>query len=220
MPIAQILICVLGMSMCLYSLSPWAFPVELHNYFTSKYLGYGSFLTFWNIYFTLITFASKLGYLMIKKLIGIGAFTYFLHITFSFLFPLSLILSIIVFLGYWPLMLINYNNFYPVFLTEKNIRNPMFTDLCLHLFPLLSLSLLRTTARLSCSLINIFFIFIIGLAYVISANYVFYIEGAWPYPFMDTFGWIEANVLFAGGIILSIGILLILRKVQPSRPRK
>lgn len=214
MIIVQVLACALGMSMCLYALSPGAVPVELHTYFVSKYLGYGSFLTFWNIYFTLATFSSRLGYLAIKKLAGVGASTYFLHAAFSFLFPLSLTLSIVVALGYWPLMLANYNNFYPVFLTERNIRNPIFTDLCLHLFPFMSLSLLKTAVRLSCSLINVFFISLVGLAYTISANHAFYVEEAWPYPFMDGFGWISANVLFSGGIILGIVVFLILRKAQ------
>lgn len=209
--IFEISLCLLGIVAEIYSISPNSFPIELHNYYSGKFLGYATFLTFWNCYFTMLTFIGRIFCIFLKN---IKKDLITLNQIFHSIFCLSFILSIIIMLGYWPLLFFDYNSFYPAYLTEKNIRNPILTDLCLHFFPFLNLLFLSWSIRIRYTLINYFFIIFVSILYVFLANITFYNDGVWPYPFLDQFGWLQVNVIFIFGILLGTLIFVILRSIQ------
>lgn len=120
-------------SILLYSLSLHAVPSEIDLYFKSKMMGYGSFATIWILYFTIATFITRMAFLIFPVSI--------LKYTFGFLFPLSYSYSFIISLLYWPILYLNYSNFYPKF--ENDVKMPITTDLCYHLVPLISLYILK-----------------------------------------------------------------------------
>lgn len=129
--------CLCFVAVFLYSLSLYAVPPEIDQYFKSKPMGYGSFATIWILYFTIATLIVK----MLLLLCPICVFRY----SFEFLFPLSYSYSFVITVSYWPILKLDYGNFYPEF--KNGARMPITTDLCYHLLPLVSLFILKRLSK-------------------------------------------------------------------------
>lgn len=206
--------CLLSLSLLIYAISASALPIEIDQFFRTNYMGYGSFATIWIVYFSIATFIAKLCYLYTSEAKTPRSLPHILKFVskcaFEFLFPLSLSYSFIITIGYWPILFINYENFYPKFKNDAKI--PLFTDLCYHLLPLVSL--LGFWSQFSESLMNVVFITLTGLIYQLLTNYSFLKTGMWPYPFMNGFTMIGANLMILAGVLATIIVFLVLRKLK------
>ncbi|KAF7682642.1 hypothetical protein TCON_2134 [Astathelohania contejeani] len=200
----------IGLFLCMYAGSEWSMPKEMIKALEEAKIGRLQFLTIIGLYFTILTlFQGLIINILYKNTRTQSRINRALNNIYSFSMSIVLPLEMIITVFFWILNFINPKLLFHEDMYKRNIHVSAFTNLCLHLFPLILLLLnlleidinrcyLHKIVLIKCSLIYYIWIFFVARE-----------NKRWPYAFMDKLTNTQHAILY----IFSSAVLIIFYEI-------
>ncbi|KAL0265883.1 UNVERIFIED_CONTAM: hypothetical protein PYX00_011600 [Menopon gallinae] len=192
---------ILFLAFCLYGYSDYGTPQEIVTYTSNLVAGKYLYLTTQGLLLTIATLMLGL-FQHSNDTRPTNGVRKWIRSTYLSLLLVTLPLEIIIFLVYWPLHIMCPEKLRPVEFVKNKIAVSLFSDFCLHLFPLTALLLEIYERNIEKSKLHLFVFVLFALFYYGLCREIAKVNNTWPYPFLN--GMTEwQRLLFYAGITLA-----------------
>lgn len=175
---------ILFLVFCLYGYSDYGAPREIVEYTSGLVVGKYAFLTTQGLLLTIATLMLGL-FQRPSDTQPVNGVRKWIRSTYLFLLIVTLPLEIIIFLVYWPLHLLSPEKLSPVEFVQKKIAVSLFSDFCLHLFPLTALLLEIYERNIEKSKLHLVVFVLFAVFYYVLCREIARVNNRWPYPFLN-----------------------------------
>ncbi|WUR04785.1 FAR-17a/AIG1-like protein [Vairimorpha necatrix] len=183
---------------CLYGTTDFCIPPEITRHYQSLYGSKYIFLTNICLYLTVICLLTGI----IVRNYKYKELTKFYKHNVSVLLPLNALVTIL----FWVLYLIDPTLIRDKSFFEQGIKISLFTDICVHLFPFISLFLESKKLILKRSNIHLTFYIVFTFSYYLLCFYYKNLNQEWVYPILGKISTFYRLTLFGFSALLAMGI--------------
>lgn len=204
---------------CLYGCSDHGVPQEILDY-TNKRVG-GKFMGLTTQGLFLTTATLFLGFFQRPNggvsIAGLRSCVESIH---TALLLVMLPLEIIVAVMYWALHLICPGSLDQEVFIRNNIQVSLFTNLCLHLFPLVALVFEVHERSVERSNLHICILILLGLFYYHLCKEIAKINKTWPYPFLNELTEGQRIAVYLGLTLVAVLLYELVVRIKSTRSVK
>lgn len=212
-PMTKVFTKILFLAFCLYGYSDYSAPREIVEYTSGLLVGKYLFLTTQGLLLTIATLMLGL-FQRPSDTQPMNDVRKWIRSTYLFLLIVTLPLEIIIFLLYWPLHLLHPEKLRPAEFVQNKIAASLFSDLCLHLFPLTALILEIYERNIEKSKLHLIVFVLFAIFYYCLCRETAKVNNRWPYPFLNEMTEQQRLFLYAGitiAVIFFYEVIILLK---------
>lgn len=115
----------------------------------------------------------------------------------------TLPIEVLIVVAYWFLHMFYPRLLFPEIFIQKNIRTSLFTNFCLHLFPLIALLLEIYERKVRRSNLHLLVLLLFAAFYYCLCRQIAEVNETWPYPFLNSLSGKQRFATYAGFTLLA-----------------
>lgn len=190
---------------CLYGCFDYGVPQELIDYTKSLTAGRYMHLTTQGLFLTTATLFLGFFQKVHSEENEVGLRKHVKEVYMALLL-VSLPIEIVIVVAYWFLHIFYPRSLIPETFIHNNIRTSLFTNFCLHLFPLMALVLEIYERKVRRSNMHLSILLLFAVFYYLLCKEIAKVNETWPYPFLNNLNEKQRFATYAGFTFVAISL--------------